>query len=316
MKMSLHLPIDVDDQVEFQNGRAAVAMAQAVEAAGLDACFITDHPAPTTAWRTSGGHDALDPFAGLAFVAGATTRLKLHTNLVVLPYRNPFLTAKAAATLDVLSDGRLILGCGVGYLEGEYRALGVDFSARGTLMDEAIETMKAAWGDGEVVRKGRGFDAQGVLPRPRPVQSPHPPLWAGGNSERALRRAAELCDGWSPMFAGGALSERAKTDAIRNLDDLRLKIERLREHLSRTHRRRPFDICIGPRKPLQACTREEAERLVDDLCGLAELGVTWTFCNVPSPSRAAFLENIQWFGEEVVHKVHGIATPGAAPAVK
>lgn len=220
------------------------------------------------------------------------------------------MTAKAAATLDVLSDGRLILGCGVGYLEGEFQALGVDFSARGALMDKAIEIMKAAWGDGEVVRKGCGFDARGVLARPRPVQSPHPPLWAGGNSERALRRAAELCDGWSPMFAGGAMSERAKTDAIRNLDDLRLKIEHLREHLARINRSRPFDICIGPRKPLQACTREEAVRLVDDLGKLAELGVTWTYCGVPSPSRAAFLENVQWFGEEVVSKAHGIASPG------
>lgn len=312
MKMTLRMPMDVDDRVEFQNAAAVRILAQAIEAAGLDACFITEHPAPTSAWRNSGGHDALDPFAGLAFVAAVTNRLRLHTNLVVLPYRNPFLTAKSAATLDVLSDGRLILGCGVGYLQGEYEALGVDFSARGALMDEAIETMKAAWSGTEVVRQGRGFNAPGVVPRPLPVQQPHPPIWAGGNSERALRRAAELCDGWSPMFAGAAMSQRAGTDQIASHEDLRLKIERLRGHLARVGRTRPFDICIGPQTQLQGCTREAAERFVEELGQLAKLGVTWTFCGVPAPSRAGFLENLQWFGEEVAPKVHEIATPGVA----
>jgi len=306
MRMSIRMPMDVDDRVEFQNGAAVRAMAQAIEAAGIDACFITEHPAPTTVWRQSGGHDALDPFAGLAFVACATTRLKLHTNLVVLPYRNPFLTAKSAATLDVLSDGRLIMGAGVGYLQGEYEALGVDFAARGALMDEAIETMKAAWGETEVVREGRGFNARGNLPRPRPVQTPHPPIWAGGNSERAMRRAAELCDGWSPMFAGEAMSKRAGTDQITSHEDLRAKIETLRGRLASVGRSRPFDICIGPQNQLQACTRDAAERMVDELGQLAKLGVTWTFCGVPAPNRAAFLENVQWFGEEVVPKVHAI----------
>jgi probable F420-dependent oxidoreductase len=310
MKMSLRMPIDVDDRAEFQNGPAARAMALAVEAAGLDACFITDHPAPTAAWRNSGGHDALDPFAGLAFIAGATTRLKLHTNLVVLAYRNPFITAKAAATLDVLSDGRLIMGAGAGYLQGEYAALGVDFAARGALMDEAIRTMKAAWAEGDAVVHGRNFTADGVRPRPRPVQQPHPPIWAGGNSDRALKRAAGLCDGWSPMFASPAMGQRAGTDAIVGVDDLKRKIERLSGLLAEAGRTRAFDICIGPRMQLKACTREEADRLVEDLAELAELGVTWTFCGVPYPNRAAFLDNVQWFGEEVAPRVHAIATPG------
>jgi probable F420-dependent oxidoreductase len=310
MKLSIRLPIDVDDRVEFQNGAAVRAMALAVEAAGLDACFITDHPAPTTAWRRSGGHDALDPFTGLAFAAAATTRLKLHTNLVVLPYRNPFVTAKAAATLDVLSDGRLILGCGVGYLEGEYQALGVDYAQRGALADEAVRTMKAAWTQDEVVREVRGVPAPGVVPRPRPVQRPHPPIWVGGNSERAMRRAAELCDGWSPMFAGPAMSERARTDAITGLDDLARKIARLTEMLAKAGRTRPFDVCIGPQVQLGDCTRQEAERLVENLGQLAELGVTWSYVGVPHPSRAAFLENVRWLGEEVVPKARAIATPG------
>ena len=306
MKLSLHIPMDIDDRVEFQNGAAVRAMAQAIERAGADACSITDHPAPTARWRHAGGHDALDPFAALAFVAAATTSLRLHTNLVVLPYRNPFITAKAAATLDVLSDGRLTMGVGVGYLRGEYQALGADFEGRGAAMDEALETMQAAWGEGTVTREGRAFSARDILPRPLPVQKPHPPIWAGGNSDRAIRRSAELCDGWSPFFASGALSKTTRTDDIATLDDLKLKIDLLRGHLDRVGRTRPFDLCIAPQQGLRSCTASEADRYLNDVGRLAEQGATWLGCALPHPSREAFLDNVQWLGEEIAPKVHAL----------
>lgn len=308
LKLTIHLPIDIDDRVEFQNGAAVRALSQAAENAGIDACFITDHPAPTAKWRQAGGHDALDPFVGLMAIAAATTKIRLHTSLVVLPYRNPFITAKAAATLDVLSDGRLIMGIGSGYLKGEYQALGVDFETRGALMDEALEAMKAAWSGEDVVYEGRGFTALGIRPRPLPVQRPHPPIWAGGNSDRAIRRAVELCDGWAPFFAAGALSKTTRTADIGNIEELKAKIEILRGHLNRVGRTRPFDICIGPQAGLKDLTAAEADRWVNDAGELARLGATWTPCSVPHPSRQAFLDNVQWFGEEVVPKIHAIPT--------
>jgi probable F420-dependent oxidoreductase len=306
MKLSIHIPIDIDDRVEFQNGAAVRAMAQAIEKAGVDACYITDHPAPTARWRAAGGHDALDPFVGLMAVAAATTKLRLHTNLVVLPYRNPFLTAKSVASLDVLSDGRVILGIGSGYLKGEYQALGADFEGRGAVMDEALETMIAAWSQEEVVREGRRFTALGIRPRPLPVQKPHPPIWSGGNSDRAIRRAVELCDGWSPFFATGALSKTTRTADLAGVEDLKAKIDVLRGHLDRVGRTRPFDICIGPQSGLKDLTAAEADRWVNDAGEMSRLGATWTPCGVPHPSRQAFLDNIQWFGEEVVPKIHAI----------
>jgi probable F420-dependent oxidoreductase len=309
MKISMWIPMDVDDRVEFQNAAAVKALAQGMEAAGIDACFITDHPAPTTEWRKA-GHDALDPFAGLAFVAAATSKLRLHTNLVVLPYRNPFLTAKSVSTVDVLSEGRLILGCGVGYLEGEYQAMGIDYSARGALMDEAIQTMKQIWSGEEVVRQGRGFNAPGNLARPLPVQQPHPPIWSGGNSDKAVRRAGTLCDGWSPMFATEAMSARARTDAMASHEDLKVKLDRLCGHLSETGRTRPYDVCIGAQTPIKACTKDEGDRIVEELAQLARLGVTWTYLGLPHPTRAAFLENLDWYAREVAPKIHAIATPG------
>jgi probable F420-dependent oxidoreductase len=303
MKFSLHLPMDIDDRQEFQNAAAVREMAQAVEKAGADACWITDHPAPTTKWRHAGGHDALDPFAALAFVAAATTTLRLHTHIVVLPYRNPFIVAKGVATVDVLSDGRMILGIGSGYMKGEYEALGVDFASRGAAMDEALETMKLAWSGESVVRDGASFRAVGNLPKPIPVQRPHPPIWAGGNSDRALRRAAEHCDGWSPFFTTGALSKTARTDDIADIHDLKAKIGVLREHLDRVGRTTPFDVCSMPPGGLKKCSAAEAQEFIDRAGEFAEIGVTWLIGGLPHPSREAYLDNVQWLGEEILPKV-------------
>jgi probable F420-dependent oxidoreductase len=301
--------MDIVDPVEFQNADAVRDMAQAIERTGVDACYITDHPAPPANWLEGGGHDALDPFVGLMLVSAHTRTLRLHTNLIVLPYRNPFITAKSAATLDVLSGGRVILGVGGGYLRGEYEALGADFAGRGARMDEAIEAIRQAWSGEDVVMQGASFAAKGIRPRPRPVQRPGPPIWVGGNSERAMRRAATLCDGWSPFFVSGAMSKGVRTDEIANLDDLRAKIDRLRDLRASAGRQDAFDICMGPQQPMRECTAAEADRWINDLGVLAELGVTWSGCGVPHPSRAAFIENLQWLGEEVLPKAKAIRTP-------
>src|SRR5256884_3273244 len=148
-------------------------IAAASEAAGFDAVFVTEHPFPGDAWLAHGGHHALDPLVALSFAAAATTRLRLQTNLYIAAYRNPFLSAKAVATLDVLSGGRVILGVGAGYLEPEFAALGVDFEERHELTDEALHAMEAARAGESVALDGRHFTATGNTMLPRPVQSPH-----------------------------------------------------------------------------------------------------------------------------------------------
>ena len=114
----------------FVTGDGLTRFAREAEAAGFSGIAFTDHPAPSHKWLTAGGHDALDPFAALSFVAGVTRRIRLIPNIVVLPYRNPFLVAKAAATIDAVSGGRFTLSVAAGYLRSEYRALGVDFERR------------------------------------------------------------------------------------------------------------------------------------------------------------------------------------------
>ena len=123
MKFSVTYPLASGRRsAEFATRRGLVEFARAAEEAGFDGIGFTDHPAPTHRWLSAGGHDTFDPFAALAFTAAVTERMLLIPNIVVLPYRNPFLVAKSVATIDVLSGGRFVLAVGTGYLKGEYRA--------------------------------------------------------------------------------------------------------------------------------------------------------------------------------------------------
>ncbi len=183
--------------------------------------FVTDHPIPSDRWLASGGHHALDPFVALSFAAAATERLRLHLNLLVLAYRNPFVSAKAVASLDALSGGRVIVGVGAGYLEPEFTALGVDYAERNELTDEAIVTMRAAWTGDSVTASGRHWHAAGNTMLPRPTQPAGPPIWVGGNSKQAIRRAVELGDGWMPMPSPAGSERRLHTPPITSRDGAR-----------------------------------------------------------------------------------------------
>src|SRR3954469_2717485 len=146
MQVSLGLPVHrVDAPDEFVTGEAVAQVSRAAEAAGFAAVFVTDHPAPPARWVRGGGHVTTDPLVTLAFAAAATSTIRLQTNLYVPAYRHPLLSAKTVASLDVLSGGRVILGVGAGYLEGEFAAVGADFAARNDTLDEAVGVMRAAW---------------------------------------------------------------------------------------------------------------------------------------------------------------------------
>src|SRR4051812_26578808 len=126
---------------EFLDPEVMSAVAVSAEDAGFAAVGFTDHPAPSDKWMRAGGHDSLDPFSALAYCAAVTTKLRLMTFLLIAPYRNPLLTAKCAASVDVLSKGRLVLALGSGYLRSEFAALGIEFSERNDLLDEAVTAM-------------------------------------------------------------------------------------------------------------------------------------------------------------------------------
>jgi len=298
MKFTIALPLGEITPGEYQSMAAVREMAAALEAAGIDACYLTDHPAPSAKWLHAHGHDALDPLTALGFVAAASTRLLVHTNILVLPYRNPFLTAKMAATLQVLSGGRLILGVGNGYQIEEFDALGADFHKRGKLLDEALETIRLAWAGGAVVKQGMNWNAVGN--EPRPVPDPAPPIWIGGGSDKAVERAIRFGDGWSPIGAAPNLSAVNRAAALNSVEELDAKIQRLHEGRARAGRTGAFDVAIGPRVSLRIGSRESADKMLAALDELAAVGVTWAMAELRHDSRASWLEAVQWFGEEII----------------
>jgi probable F420-dependent oxidoreductase len=299
LKFSLQLPSDRVEQIaEFCTAEAIAEIARATEAAGFDASFVTEHPFPTDDWLASGGHHALDPFVSLAIAASATETLRLHTNILVLAYRNPFLTAKAVASLDAVSGGRVIVGAGAGYLEGEFRALGADFANRNDRSDEALLAMKAAWSGPSVAMKGDAFEASGNTMLPLPVQQPHPPIWIGGNSPRAIRRSVDFAQGWSPFPLPAAGAGRTRTSAIEDVEDLAAGIDRMREYAAKQGRTEPLDVNFVP-FGLHMNTRKlpSDDALAEQFAALEAAGVTWVTMGLPTKSRGQYLDDLARFAE-------------------
>ncbi len=299
MRFTLQMPTDkVAQPDEFLTRQALAEMGQAAEAAGFDACYVTEHPIPEDRWLSQGGHHALDPFVALSFLACATERLRLQTHLLVLPYRNPFLTAKSIASLDVLSGGRVIAGVGAGYLESEFRALGVPFERRNELTDEAIRVMHEVWRGESVTLEGEDFAATGNTALPRPAQHPAPPIWVGGNSNRAIRRAVELGDGWLPFPAPPAMARRVGTATLTGKEDLAKRLAYAHEHAEKVGRRAPLEVCYSPVGMGQPWP--PADELVELSGELEALGVTCLVILLDHPDRPQFLDEIARFGSEVI----------------
>lgn len=304
MRFTLQLPTDrVAEGEEFVSAEAIAELARAVERAGFDAAFVTDHPAPEDRWLRSGGHQALDPFVALSFVAAATTRLRVQTHVLVAAYRNPFLAAKAIATLDVLSRGRVIVGLAAGYLEPEFAALGVDYAERNELTDEAIVAMKQIWRGESLALEGRRFRAGGHTVLPRPLQLPHPPFWIGGNSRRAMRRAVELGDGWLPFPAPARMAKRVHTAPMESEADLVAALAQLRELAARAGRG-PLEVCAAPFELAYGAKElPPPGQLVDTAGRFAALGIGWLILTPPARTRAEFLDGVARLGADVIAKL-------------
>ena len=301
MRVSVGLPthrIDLDD--EFISPDGIADMAQAAEAAGFDAVSVTDHPFPGDKWLAHGGHHAIDPFVALSFAAAATTTVRLHTNLLVVSYRNPWLAAHSVATLDRLSGGRMILGIGAGYLEPEFEALGVPFDDRNDRTDESIRIMRRAW---------TGESIDGNTMRPTPAQPGGPPIWIGGNSRRAVRRAVELGDAWTPFPTGPAkVAARTRTAPLNTPDDLRAMVSYAAEHSAAVRRTKPLDVVFSPLS-LTMIGHEltwKADEVLEEIGTLRATGMTGLNVMLPGNSRAEMADEMARFGDEVISKIEDL----------
>jgi len=308
VKVSVQLPTHHVDRFDDLSSIAAISeLSAAAEEAGFDAVFVTEHPFPGDRWLATGGHHALDPFVALAVAAAATTRVRLHTNLCIPAYRNPFLLAKAVSSLDALSGGRVILGVGAGYLEEEFAALGVVFDERNDLTDEAITAMRAAWTGASVTMQGRHFDATGNTMLPAPAREGGPPIWIGGNATRAMRRAVELGDGWAPMPSPARASRRLHTPGLETLDDLAARVERLREMADAAGRTPPLDVVFMPMGlDMFNNASVDAQQVIDSVGALADAGVTYATLTVPGETRRELLANLGVFRDRILPQVDAI----------
>jgi probable F420-dependent oxidoreductase len=285
---------------EFLTKSGLTRFCVAAEEAGFAGIGFTDHPAPSDRWLNAGGHDAVDPFAALAFCAAVTDRMRLIPNILVLPYRNPFLVAKAAATLDALSGGRFTLAVATGYMRGEYKALGVDFDQRNALFDEAIEVILGIWGEDNYAHQGLTFTATGQTANPKP--NPLPQIWVGGNSRLSRRRVARYGNGWSPFPAPRSLAQTTKSPPLETVEDLVVMLDELWQFAEDAGRNpAEIDVSFGSSAGGNPGSEKfNADAQLEAVAELESLGVTWSGIGVPGDSLDHAIEALQLFGESVI----------------
>ena len=292
-------------------------IAQQAEALRYSSLFVTDHvvlPAsaarsvypysPTGRLPGGAAQDYLEPFALLACLAHATKRIALGTSVLVIPYRNPLLTAKMLATIDVLAGGRVILGAGVGWLREEFEALAAPpFEERGRITDEYLRLMRASWTTDPVTFAGRSYTVHDVHVLPKPVQKDGIPIWVGGHTDAAVRRAGELGDGWHPIGL--------RPPATLLPAEYAAKVERLHA-AARAAGRRPEAITLTLRVPMHVRARTApappgerplfqgtADEVAGDIARYAALGVTHFIFDHTSSEVAGVLATMKRFALEV-----------------
>src|SRR5512146_855643 len=278
-------------RITKQRGEAIAADVREAERLGFESAWIAEHlimpvkQDSTYPYSADGRFLAPpdtpfhDPLLTLAYVAALTTKIRLATGIFVVPLRNAFATAKAIATLDQLSHGRVIFGVGIGWLKEEFEAVGMKFEDRALRTREYLELMIELWSKSDPLYQGKTVATQGMKFMPKTVQQPHPPIVFGGTSEAAFKRTARLGDGWYGI--------------AHSLDEARTQIAHLREYARTAERTRPIEITLSLRtgKPLTAA----------DVRRLAELGVDRTLAGLPI--KALEGAELERFRAEIIDKV-------------
>jgi probable F420-dependent oxidoreductase len=299
MRFTLQFPMRALKRYETWIGDGELAdVARVAEEAGFDAVAMTDHPFPEDGWLANGGHHSFDPFVALSFMAAGTERVRLLTNVMVAAYRNPYLAAKSASSLDTLSGGRLVVGMAAGYLEAEFAALGAEFTGRGERFDAAIRAMRAAWSGETVDLDDPHFGISGHTQLPRPHQRPGPPIWIGGNSRRARRRAVELGDGWMPFPAAGTLADITGTAVLDSLEQLTAMVADVQSQRAAAGSA-PLDVCFAPLESLRDMAAG-GPALAARLGAYEDAGVGWLVIEPSSRSLADLRDDVARFADTVI----------------
>lgn len=281
--------------------------ARRAEALGFASVSVSDHTVATTGPESEGVTSLWPDWSVLStYLALQTTHLRILTSLVV-PYRPVLAMAKQIATLDVVSNGRFTLAAAAGWLEPEFRMLGVDYRRRGAITDEYLRAMKVLWTEERPSFAGRFVSFEDVIFEPKCVQKPHVPVWiAGGAAPGPLRRLLEHGEGWMPM--GGGL-DQALIDTVQRVKDAltqdgrdadevvfryTIGIGRVNAALAGISR----SISVGD--PVAVASSEAPQQVAAEIAAFAEAGFTELAFNFPGETAAETLEQLEWFGEEVM----------------
>ncbi|MQG31547.1 MAG: LLM class F420-dependent oxidoreductase [SAR202 cluster bacterium] len=232
----------------------------------------------------SGSGESMEQITLLSYIAGQTSKIRLVTSVLIVPHRNPLIAAKSLATLDLLSEGRLVVGVGVGWMREEFQALGLPpFEERGAVTDEYIRAFKVLWTEDDPHFQGKYISFDDISFLPKPVQKPHPPIWVGGESRPALRRTAELADGWYPLGSNPTFPMGTPEQLKAGLERLAGYAERFGrdpstiETIYRTHQFELLKQAAGPdRLPFVG----DADQIAGDIRQYQDMGVTsmiWDF---------------------------------------
>ena len=299
------------------DGRGLLAVARKAEALGFAHVTANDHLvvpnsiasrypySPTGEWPGARAGACLEQVTVLGFLAAATSRIRLVTSVMVVPQRPAVLAAKALATVDVLSEGRLTVGVGVGWLDEEFRAVGAPpFTERGAVTDEFLAAFRELLTSDTPRFAGKHASFSDIRFEPKPVQKPHPPIWVGGESQAALRRVARVGDGWFPV----ASNPRAPLDTPARYAEMRKALDAEvakagRDPQAIAHaylalgRCRPAEqrSADGRRLPYTGRPADVAS----DIAAFADAGVAHFFLSFAAPELAEALEDLDWFAEAV-----------------
>ena len=292
-------------------------LAQAVERHGFEHLGLSDHiviakevdsPYPYTATGKWFAHDTgfcLEQIGALNFVAAITERLRLLTSVMVVPYREPILAAKMLATVDILSAGRLTVGFGAGWMAEEMALLGSPpYAARGRVTEEYLQAFKTLWTEAAPQFDGEFVQFQSALAEPKPMQSPHPPLWSGGETKPARRRAVALADGWYPVINNPKNPLDTPARYARSIGDLKQRAE--------TANRDPAELdqallAIGFRltdnpidDPTRSAFQGSAEQILTDIEAYERLGLQHLIISFESNDLSRTLEILEQFATEIM----------------
>lgn len=256
----------------------------------------------------SSGHN-FDVLAMLAFLSGCTERIKIMSSVMVVPHRQPILTAKMLATIDVMSDGRLIVGCGAGWMKEEFEALETKpYEARGQVTDEYIEAFKTLWTKEVPDYRGTYVTLDNLMFEPKPLQKPHPPVWIGGESAPAQRRAAKLGDAWYP----GSINPQFRLDTPERLGAAFVDVQGMAASAGRDPQSLGLSYVVlapvdwtaqkGHDTPRRIFTGSSAD-MAADAAAFAAIGCTHVNLTFQAATVQETLDRMQRFAEEVLPKV-------------